>query len=635
MPFSKIAFIAPYKGIYDLAMNLRNENEMNFQILLGDLDEGVKVAKQAIKAGAQVIVSRGGTASLIRKEITIPLIEVEVSSYDIMKALITAKDISSSIGVIGFSNVVHGVDQIGRLLHIPLWFYELQSEKEIMVALRKAKNQGIDIILGDAIAIREAEQLGLRGSIISSGKGAIHQAILEAKRIYEALKLERERSEQFQAIVQFSHNGILAVNAQEIVQVFNPRAEEILGIKLHEILGNKLPEILSNLKLKGVLRTGVKEIGQIQKLGNRFISVNSVPIVVHDQVVGAIAAVQDVTEIQKAEERLRKEIYQKGLNAKAKFEDIKGSSSLLHETVGKAKRYAKSQSTVLILGESGTGKELFAQSIHNASPLKNGPFVAVNCAALPETLLESELFGYSEGAFTGANKRGKAGLFEIAHNGTLFLDEIGEMPFRLQAYLLRVLQEGEVRKIGDDKVIPVHVRVIAATNVDLWKSVQEGKFRTDLFYRLNILTLQLPALRERKEDVSELIFTFMNQLNEKFKTNKRIHDQALRLLHHYDWPGNIRELHNLIERLFVIAEENEILPEHITKMFQGRIIEEAHLVPVTENDKKISSNLLQGTLEEIDKRIVQMVLEEEKGNISKTAKRLGVHRSTLYRKISH
>lgn len=635
MPFSKIAFIAPYKGIYDLAMNLRNENEMNFQILLGDLDEGVKVAKQAIKAGAQVIVSRGGTASLIRKEITIPLIEVEVSSYDIMKALITAKDISSSIGVIGFSNVVHGVDQIGRLLHIPLWFYELQSEKEIMVALRKAKNQGIDIILGDAIAIREAEQLGLRGSIISSGKGAIHQAILEAKRIYEALKLERERSEQFQAIVQFSHNGILAVNAQEIVQVFNPRAEEILGIKLHEILGNKLPEILSNLKLKGVLRTGVKEIGQIQKLGNRFISVNSVPIVVHDQVVGAIAAVQDVTEIQKAEERLRKEIYQKGLNAKAKFEDIKGSSSLLHETVGKAKRYAKSQSTVLILGESGTGKELFAQSIHNASPLKNGPFVAVNCAALPETLLESELFGYSEGAFTGANKRGKAGLFEIAHNGTLFLDEIGEMPFRLQAYLLRVLQEGEVRKIGDDKVIPVHVRVIAATNVDLWKSVQEGKFRTDLFYRLNILTLQLPALRERKEDVSELIFTFMNQLNEKFKTNKRIHDQALRLLHHYDWPGNIRELHNLIERLFVIAEENEILPEHITKMFQGRIIEEDYLVPVTENDKKISPNLLQGTLEEIDKRIVQMVLEEEKGNISKTAKRLGVHRSTLYRKISH
>ncbi|MBC7335917.1 MAG: sigma 54-interacting transcriptional regulator, partial [Clostridia bacterium] len=306
--------------------------------------------------------------------------------------------------------------------------------------------------------------------------------------------------------------GILAVDQQGRISLCNPVAAQVLGLPNKEVLHQPLAEVTAhNPYLAKVYGDGRPAGGELHKLGDVSVVANRVPIRVGRETIGTVVTFQDVTRIIQLEAKIRRELYQKGLVARFTFEDIIGQSEAIREAVEKAKRYALTDSTVLLSGESGTGKELFAQSIHAFSRRSGGPFVAVNCAALPENLLESELFGYEEGAFTGAKKGGKLGLFELAHGGTIFLDEIGEMTLPLQARLLRVLQEKEVMRLGGSRVIPVDVRVIAASNKNLQQAVQEGTFRADLFYRLNVLCLKVPPLRARKDDIPLLVDHFIKR----------------------------------------------------------------------------------------------------------------------------
>ncbi len=292
--------------------------------------------------------------------------------------------------------------------------------------------------------------------------------------------------------------------------------------------------------------------------------------------------------------------------------------------------YAEVDSTVLIMGETGTGKELFAQSIHNYSLRADKPFVAVNCAALPENLLESELFGYVEGAFTGARKGGKTGLFELAHGGTVFLDEISEMTPNLQARFLRVLQEKEVVRIGDDKIIPVDVRVIAATNRDLYEYVDEGKFREDLFYRLCVLRLDIPPLRERKDDIYELVLFFLELKSKTLnKKTPKLSQNIIEKLVNYDWPGNVRQLENLIERCIVISNEKEINDE---------ILSEALFItpsykPIKDKNISESANNSIDVLKNIENDTIKKVLQETNGNKKLAAEKLGISVTTLWRRL--
>ncbi|MGI6424651.1 MAG: sigma-54 interaction domain-containing protein [Tepidanaerobacteraceae bacterium] len=250
---------------------------------------------------------------------------------------------------------------------------------------------------------------------------------------------------------------------------------------------------------------------------------------------------------------MRRELYLKGHVAQHTFEDIITCSSIMEKAISEARQFAQAEAAVVITGETGTGKELFAQSIHNTSQRKGGHFVAVNCAAVPENLLESELFGYEEGAFTGARRGGKKGLFELAHDGTIFLDEIGELPLKLQARLLRVLQEKAVIRVGGDRVIPINVRIIAATHRNLEASVKNGTFRQDLYYRLNVLRLSLPPLRERKDDIPLLIDRLLEKIcNKTAKKPPLLSDAVLKIFCSYHWPGNVRELQNILERLVVL-----------------------------------------------------------------------------------
>ncbi|GAX90186.1 sigma-54 interaction domain-containing protein [Effusibacillus lacus] len=423
-----------------------------------------------------------------------------------------------------------------------------------------------------------------------------------------------------QAIVDASHDGIIAIDKQANITLVNKNAMEILGLP-EGIVGQKITKFIPNSDMLRILSTGKKEIGDIAVVLNRQIVINRLPIVVDGEIVGAVSTFKEITDIQKMEMRIRKQFTESGLEAKYRLEDIAGSSAAIKETKKLAERFGKTDATVLILGESGTGKELFAQGIHLTSSRAVGPFVAVNCAALPGNLLESELFGYDEGAFTGARKGGKPGLFELAHGGTLFLDEIGEMSLPIQALLLRVLQEKKVRRIGGEKVIPVDVRIVAATNRDLEELIRAKQFRPDLYYRLNVLTLELPPLRDRLEDIPKLTESVVQEICEKM--NKRITsiDHSLyRIFRQHDWPGNVRELRNVVERMVLLCEDGRLKKEDAE--FFGK-----KLAP------KKSGSGAGRDWEETERVMILSALQRANGNKTEAARLLGMDRTTLWRKI--
>ena len=335
---------------------------------------------------------------------------------------------------------------------------------------------------------------------------------------------------------------------------------------------------------------------------------------------------QDVTQIQQVEIQIRKKMTDKGLNAHYHFNDIIHDSPEIDYVIEKAKKFASVSSNILIEGETGTGKELFAQSIHNASTRCNGPFVAVNCAALPENLLESELFGYVEGAFTGTAKGGKTGLFELAHKGTLFLDEISEIPLSIQGKLLRVLQEHEVRRVGGDRVISVDVRIIAATNHSLSRITEQGRFRQDLLYRLNVLKLFLPPLRRRCGDTKILFLHYLNLYYRQLgRIIPHVATAAIQMLSDYHFPGNIRELRNVTERLVVICMDKEEItaddmrealhPEELPVKFQST---DMPILPFYQDGER---------------EFLIRMLEESNYNQTLTAEKLGINRTTLWRRM--
>ena len=393
----------------------------------------------------------------------------------------------------------------------------------------------------------------------------IKEIVATSRRLSNTLHLVNKLNHQLDAILNTVNDGIIATDCRgNIIQV-NKAARKILGVNLSEaeMIGKLASDIFP--KLKFIKDNNEIKENAIYSINEMHLVVNKTPIEIGQEKVGVVTAFQDVTKIQKMEQDLRKELQAKGLSARYSINHIVGNSKKLQETLRILKKIAKTDQTVLILGENGTGKELFAHSIHNLSTRRNGPFLPVNFAGLPESLAESELFGYEDGAFTGAKKGGKPGLFELAHNGTIFLDEIGDASPALQALLLRVLQEKQVMRVGGRRVIPINVRVIAATNKNLKKMVEEGKFRQDLFYRLFVLPLRVPSLRERREDIPLLVNHFIKE----FCTAKvHISDEVMEKLVSYHWPGNVRELVSVIQYMISVMEGNRITLTDLPEQFK-------------------------------------------------------------------
>ncbi len=448
-------------------------------------------------------------------------------------------------------------------------------------------------------------------------------------------------AKMLEAIIQSSDEAISVVDEHGNGIMINPAYTRLTGLTREQVVGKPATADIyegESMHLK-VLKTKKPVRGVRMKVGpnRKDVIVNVAPIIVDGVLKGSVGVIHDVSEIQSLTEELQKarQII-RTLEAKYTFSDIIGSSEEMQLAIEKAKLGAKTPATVLLRGESGTGKELFAHAIHNESNRKYNKFIRVNCAAISESLLESELFGYEEGAFSGARRGGKRGLFEEANNGSIFLDEIGELSPETQAKLLRVLQENEIVRVGGTKAIPINVRVIAATNINLEKAMAEGKFREDLYYRINKLPIHIPPLRDRKDDIPLLVRHLLQKINQDYGRNvEGLTDAALRYLQQYHWPGNVRELENILGRAVIYMHFNETMIDvhHIPTLeaeINQKKKDELPMFIDLDGGNKIK---LADMIEQFEAKIIHAALKKNKGNKTETARQLGISLRNLYYKI--
>ena len=645
MPY-KIVFISPYKKMADLFSEVCQEFNKNIIVKIGDLESGAKKAIALEEQGIDVIISRGGTAIAIKKKVfNLPVVEIQISGFDLIRALYKIREKTKKAAIVGFYPFTYGVEGLGSIIDMELkaitlkesWYKQPYYIKKKLEAM---KRQNYEWVVGDNISVEIAEQLGINAVLVESGKEALMQSILEAERVAEIRRNELEKTKRIRSIIDFAYEGIINVDQNGIIDTFNPQAEKIFKKEPYKVIGKNINKIFPEFNFSKIIKTGQRIEGKFWTVGDIKIVANIIPIKINNEVIRFVITFQKVSQIQRIEQKIRKKIYLKGNVAENKFEDIIGQSKIISNLKEEAKSYAQVDSPVLLYGETGTGKELFAQSLHNYSARKNKPFVAFNCAALPENILESELFGYVEGAFTGAKRGGKMGFFEQAHEGTIFLDEIGEISQDIQARLLRVLQECKIRRLGDDRVIPVDVRIITSTNKNLNKLVKENKFRRDLYYRINVLNLKLPNLKERREDIPLLTKFFIKKYQYKFKKEiEGISEESMDILKSYNWPGNIRQLENIIERLIVRTRDHYIMPDLVKEVME--FFDDDKIMYVNNSNLESESNRgendlnipLIGNLEDIERVIIKKIIKNEKGNKTAVAKKLGIGRTTLWRKM--
>jgi PAS domain S-box-containing protein len=445
----------------------------------------------------------------------------------------------------------------------------------------------------------------------------------------------------FHKILEITADGFLIVDDNGKIIEINKAYCNFLAVNRKDLIGKYVLDIIKNSKLPEILVKGQTEVDVVHKLAEgqspakeKFVAVTRAPVKEDDKVIAAVGQVKFSRETFELAEKLQhmdselqyyKDELKRIVGSKYSFDSMIGRSPIFRQTVELAQRAAASDFNVLITGETGTGKEVFANAVHYASPRRLKPFIRINCAAIPSELLESELFGYEEGSFTGAKKGGKKGKFELANGGTIFLDEIGDMPLSMQVKLLRVLQEKEVERVGSDRPIPIDVRVIAATNQNLEERVKTKAFRSDLYYRLNVIQIRIPALRERVDDIGLFIDYFLQDLNERYGTEYSISQDTKQLLQGCEWPGNVRELKNIVERAYSMVDNGIILNQHLP----ANIISTSHISKLDNHSQN-----LELLMEQIEKEIILSVIKKNDYNFRSTARELGIHRSTLYKKFN-
>lgn len=469
------------------------------------------------------------------------------------------------------------------------------------------------------------------------GAFAVFKDITEVVNLAEEITNLKDIQTMLQAIIQSSDDAISVVDELGRGILINPAYSRITGLKEEEVIGKPATADISegeSMHMR-VLQTrrAVRGVKMLVGPFRKEVIVNVAPIIVDGKLKGSVGVIHDMSEIKELTQELnRARQIIRTLEAKYAFEDIIAGSEEMNLAIEQAKLSAHTPATVLLRGESGTGKELFAHAIHNESDRKFNKFVRVNCGAISETLLESELFGYEEGAFSGAKRGGKRGLFEEANNGSIFLDEIGEMRQNIQVKLLRVLQENEIVKVGGTKAIPINVRVIAATNVNLEKAIMNGQFREDLYYRLNRMPIHIPPLRQRSGDLTMLINHLLQKLNQEYGRNiEGVTSAAIDKLQSYHWPGNVRELENVLGRAIIFMKYNETLIDlkHIPDFLHNTPL---HGVEHTDHEKIAETNL-QSRMDDYERSIILKCMNKNNGNKTATAKELGVSVRNLYYKI--
>ncbi|MCL2000220.1 MAG: sigma 54-interacting transcriptional regulator [Planctomycetes bacterium] len=621
----KLALIATYPEMSKIFLHMA---EKKGGIVAYDeyasFNDAITVA-QKLEPNVDAILSRGGTAEYIKNNVSIPVIFIPITPFDVVMAMQKIDLNVKEVALSHFSKRIFGVEEIERICGVKIHEYIFDDRDDIEKNILDAKKRGIKVVIGGEVAVSFAHKNGLLGYDLSAGNDTVNRAVDEAVSIVRTARQERDRATRLAAALNSITEGLVITDENSNVLICNPSALKMLGDNC--AIGKAYVAPCPDIDLKKA--ANAPQFNRMRKIGDIMVNTNLIPVILGERFIGIVHTFEDVTKIQQLEQDIRNQLHDKGFVARYRFEDIATNDHQMQALKKRAVLYAKTDTTIMIEGESGTGKELFAQSIHNASARVDGPFIAINCAAIPQSLLESELFGYEAGAFTGAKKEGRRGLFELAHRGTMFLDEIGDIPKLLQTRLLRVLQEKELMRVGGTRVVPIDTRIISATNKNLRKLVSKGDFRDDLYYRLSVFQLSLPPLRERRGDVEMLCRIFLAQM--KMDVDEKQFRYLLPSLLAYHWPGNVRELRNVTERLSLLLPHasRETLRDSIDEL--GLYYEHQGKGLILNIDV---SNGLRPAIEQAEHDIIDHLLRLNNNNHNLTAKALRIGRSTLWRKYT-
>jgi len=613
-------------------------------------EEAMLQAARHLAARCDVLIGRVATINHVAPHIAVPTVECPLTLTDILAALHQAGSKGKQLALILYRECDCDLAHWPEVFGIRVDKYLVASRQEANGAIQQARETGATVIVSTSLICRYAELAAMNYQVIETTRETLFLTLRKAVDIVKAVQKEREHAIRLQTLLGSAHEGIILLDENNRVSYLNNTACRLLNLSMGNVAGGDIISVLNKLLVPGTSNLEVifkketdPQLGKLLKLKpNKSIAANIVPIKVAGEVTGKVITLVEAAQLQQMEFSLRRQLAEKGLVAKFTLEDIIGKSQSLEYVREQVKAFAVTDATVLIRGETGTGKELFAHSIHQLSRRRAGPFVALNCSALPKELMESEFFGYEEGAFTGARKSGKIGMFELAHKGTIFLDEIGTMPLDLQAKLLRVIQEREIIRLGSSRVIPVDVRIIAATNCNLGTAVQQGDFRQDLFFRLNVLLLTIPPLRQRPEDIPLLFPYFVNKFADRLDCHIEMPDTGeVGLLQTYHWPGNVRELENFAERYVALASYRQnrvgLLEQLLAEIKQnraGNVVSSAGDAGVTPAGEGLAP------FEEVARMLTRAEYDmfyslgnQVNWNRKKMAAMLGISSTTLWRRL--
>ena len=581
------------------------------------------------REGYEAILLYSGLGLPIRNEIGNSVALIAKTDMDIIKALLSAREISRE--VVLAIHVSENVDTplLEKLLKMKINVAYYDDIQDLQAKLKVFYEHGQKVFLGGGLSEAAAAFYNARFFRIMPNSHSIKQAIEHAKGLAKARREEQNSKAQLVAMLRIFREGVICVDEEGSLIFYNNSSIELLKISKNKNREDALTKQYAQLMIFDVLQDETPREDIIMSIGGEQLVVTTMPVSLYSGMRGAVAFINDVNTVRTLSGKLREGRHLSGFIAHNNVDDLKGASPAICRIRNMIQYYAPHTASVFIHGETGTGKEVVAQALHNAGPRKEEPFVAINCAALPDSLLESELFGYDEGAFTGAKKGGKPGVFEMSHNGTLFLDEVGDMGANAQLRLLRVLETRELIRIGGNRVIPVDIRVVSASNESLIELVSQGRFRKDLFYRLAMLRLYIPPLRERMSDLPLLLENLFTRYNARLGS---ISKSMMHAVHAYAWPGNIRELLAFMESyLILLGNKNHDESLFIDLLNDWAYVESKNTVPEIQNNNNAMKTNLKHIALGTRRKAVQEAVRQCGGNKRQAASHLGISYNTLWR----